>query len=380
MPLVPVSGRTIRSSRRSSPPWAATGTLGTMTDPATPAPLRDTQLPGSGGLLLLDSASQYFRAFFGVPDSVKAPDGTPVNAVRGFLDTIAVLVAERRPARLVACWDDDWRPAFRVDAIPSYKAHRIATEVPGTTGIEEVPEALTAQVPIIVDVLAALGVARVGCPGYEADDVIGTLVERESVRRRVLREAGGEPGASVAVGQAEADAGPVEVVTGDRDLFQLVDDDVPVRVLYTARGLKKLDVVDVERLAERYGVTSGQAYADMAALRGDPSDGLPGVAGIGEKTAAGMLARYGDLAGILRARDEGDPGLSPTQRRRLTEAADYLAVAPLVVQVARDAAVPPVPDDVPSAPADAAALDELATRWGLRSSVDRVLEAFASVR
>ncbi|RXR25496.1 5'-3' exonuclease [Oerskovia turbata] len=351
-----------------------------MTDPATPAPLRDTQLPGSGGLLLLDSASQYFRAFFGVPDSVKAPDGTPVNAVRGFLDTIAVLVAERRPARLVACWDDDWRPAFRVDAIPSYKAHRIATEVPGTTGIEEVPEALTAQVPIIVDVLAALGVARVGCPGYEADDVIGTLVERESVRRRVLREAGGEPGASVAVGQAEADAGPVEVVTGDRDLFQLVDDDVPVRVLYTARGLKKLDVVDVERLAERYGVTSGQAYADMAALRGDPSDGLPGVAGIGEKTAAGMLARYGDLAGILRARDEGDPGLSPTQRRRLTEAADYLAVAPLVVQVARDAAVPPVPDDVPSAPADAAALDELATRWGLRSSVDRVLEAFASVR
>ncbi|MBE7699895.1 5'-3' exonuclease [Oerskovia sp. Sa1BUA8] len=347
-----------------------------MTDPATTAPLRDTQLPGSGGLLLLDSASQYFRAFFGVPDSVKAPDGTPVNAVRGFLDTIAVLVTERRPARVVACWDDDWRPAFRVDAIPSYKAHRVATEVPGTTGIEEVPEALTVQVPIIVDVLAALGIARVGCPGYEADDVIGTLVERESVRRRALREEGGTTGASGAVGQE----GPVEVVTGDRDLFQLVDDTVPVRVLYTARGLKKLDVVDVERLAERYGVTSGQAYADMAALRGDPSDGLPGVAGIGEKTAAGLLARYGDLAGILRARDEGDPGLSPTQRRRLTEAADYLDVAPLVVQVARDAPLPAVPDDVPSAPADAAALDGLAARWGLRSSVDRVLEAFAAVR
>ena len=350
-----------------------------MTDPATPAPLRDTQLPGSGGLLLLDSASQYFRAFFGVPDSVKAPDGTPVNAVRGFLDTIAVLVAERRPARMVACWDDDWRPAFRVEAIGSYKAHRVATEVPGTTGIEEVPAALTAQVPIIVDVLAALGIARVGCPGYEADDVIGTLVERESVRRRGLREAGGEPGASDAVGPA-SDAGPVEVVTGDRDLFQLVDDEVPVRVLYTARGLKKLDVVDTERLAERYGVTSGQAYADMAALRGDPSDGLPGVAGIGEKTAAGMLARYGDLAGILRARDEGDPGLSPTQRRRLTEAAEYLAVAPLVVQVARDAPLPSVADGVPTAPADPAALDALAARWGLRSSVDRVLEAFASVR
>ncbi|MHA7135037.1 5'-3' exonuclease [Oerskovia turbata] len=344
-----------------------------MTDAATPPPLRDTQLPAPGGLLLLDSASQYFRAFFGVPDSVRAPDGTPVNAVRGFLDTIAVLVTERRPARLVACWDDDWRPSFRVDAIPSYKAHRVATEVPGTTGVEEVPEALVAQVPIIVDVLAALGIPRVGCPGYEADDVIGTLVERESVRRRALREAGGalETGRGVE---------PVEVVTGDRDLFQLVDDDVPVRVLYTARGLKKLDVVDVERLRERYGVPSGQAYADMAALRGDPSDGLPGVAGIGEKTAAGLLARYGDLAGILRARDEGDRGLSPTQRRRLTEAADYLDVAPLVVQVARDAPLPPAPDAVPSAPVDAAALDELASRWGLRSSVDRVLEAFASVR
>ena len=348
-----------------------------MTDPATPAPLRDTQLPGHGGLLLLDSASQYFRAFFGVPDSVRAPDGTPVNAVRGFLDTIAVLVTERRPARLVACWDDDWRPAFRVDAIPSYKAHRVATEVPGTTGIEEVPEALLAQVPVIVEVLAALGIARVGCPGYEADDVIGTLVEREAARRRALREAGGGIGASGSRGPA---VGPVEVVTGDRDLFQLVDDAVPVRVLYTARGLKTLDVVDVERLAERYGVTSGQAYADMAALRGDPSDGLPGVAGIGEKTAAGLLARYGDLASILRARDEGDPDLSPTQRRRLTEAADYLDVAPLVVQVARDAPLPAVPDDVPSAPADPAALDALASRWGLRSSVDRVLEAFASVR
>jgi 5'-3' exonuclease len=348
-----------------------------MTDAAMPAPLRDTQLPTPGGLLLLDSASQYFRAFFGVPDSVRAPDGTPVNAVRGFLDTIAVLVIERRPARLVACWDDDWRPAFRVDAIGSYKAHRVATEVPGTTGLEEVPAALVAQVPIIVDVLAALGIPRIGCPGYEADDVIGTLVERESVRRRGLREAGGGSGAS---GFSGPGVGPVEVVTGDRDLFQLVDDDVPVRVLYTARGLKRLDVVDVARLAERYGVASGQAYADMAALRGDPSDGLPGVAGIGEKTAAGLLARYGDLAGILRARDEGDRGLSPTQRRRLIEAADYLDVAPLVVQVARDAPVPPVSDAVPSAPADAAALDELASRWGLRSSVDRVLEAFASVR
>src|SRR4051794_28429483 len=214
----------------------------------------------AGRLLLLDSASLYFRAFFGVPDSVKAPDGTPVNAVRGLLDMIARLVVDRRPTRLVACWDDDWRPAFRVSAIPSYKEHRLAA---GSTSVEEVPDLLLPQVPIIVEVLAALGIARVGVPGYEADDVIGTLVARERT------------------GAGDA----VDVVTGDRDLFQLVDDEHHVRVLYTVRGIKDLEVVDQARLAERYAVSSGAGYADMAALRGDPSDGLPGVPGIGEKTA-----------------------------------------------------------------------------------------------
>src|SRR5690606_31103274 len=208
-------------------------------------------------LMLLDAASLYFRAFFGVPDSIKAPDGTPVNAVRGFLDGIARLVQARRPARLVACWDDDWRPAFRVAAIPSYKAHRVAAD-----GGEEVPDALAAQVPVIVDVLEAFGIARVGAPGYEADDVIGTLTARE-------------------VARPDGERAPVEVVTGDRDLFQLVDDDARVRVLYPARGVSDPDEVDQARLVERYGVPSGSAYADMAVLRGDPSDGLPGVAGIG---------------------------------------------------------------------------------------------------
>src|SRR5690554_5912763 len=266
-------------------------------------------------LMLLDAASLYFRAFFGVPDSIKAPDGTPVNAVRGFLDGIARLVQARRPARLVACWDDDWRPAFRVAAIPSYKAHRVAAD-----GGEEVPDALAAQVPVIVDVLEAFGIARVGAPGYEADDVIGTLVAREAAR-------------------PAAERSPVEVVTGDRDLFQLVDDDVPVRVLYTARGLKDVDVVDEARLAERHDVVGGRAYADLAILRGDTSDGLPGVAGIGEKTAAGLLRRYGTLDGILRALDDGDPGLTAAQRKRLHEARDYLAAAPDVVVVAADAPV-----------------------------------------
>jgi len=309
-------------------------------------------------LLLLDSASLYFRAFFGIPDTVRAPDGSPVNAVRGLLDMIARLVTDLKPTRLVMCWDDDWRPQFRVDAIPSYKAHRVAAEVPGTTGAEEVPDLLAPQVPVIVEVLAALGIARVGVPGYEADDVIGTLVARE-------------------VARPAADRAIVEVVTGDRDLFQLVDDEVPVRVLYTARGIRDLEVMDQARLHAKYGVASGAGYADMAVLRGDPSDGLPGVPGIGEKTAAAMVHRYGSLVGILAARDAGDPGLTPAQRRRLVESADYLAVAPGVVRVAPDAPVGPLDDRLPSVVADPEALVALAERWGLSSSIKRVVDALA---
>jgi 5'-3' exonuclease len=328
-------------------------------------------------LMLLDSASLYFRAYYGVPDSVKAPDGTPVNAVRGLLDMIARLVTDHRPDRLVACWDEDWRPAFRVAAIPSYKAHRVvggadaaaAAGSGGTVAVEEVPDTLAPQVPVIADVLAALGIARAGAAGYEADDVIGTLTARE-----VARPAG--------------ERSPVLVVTGDRDLFQLVDDEAPVRVLYTIRGIKDIEVVDAARLRERYAVASGPAYADMAVLRGDPSDGLPGVPGIGEKTAASMLAKYGDLAGLLAARDSGDAGLTATQRRRLVEADAYLAVAPEVVRVAPDAPVQlagapgasahPDAFALPRQPADPEALVDLTARWGLESSVRRVLTALAN--
>ncbi len=304
----------------------------------------------AGTLLLLDTASLYFRAFFGVPDTVRAPDGTPVNAIRGLLDMIATLVADHHPTRVVACWDDDWRPAFRVEAIPSYKAHRVA----GPDGAEIVPEALTAQVPVIADVLAAVGVARLGAPGFEADDVIGTLVARELARPAGERDA-------------------VEIVTGDRDLFQLVDDAAGVRVLYTQRGIRDLGVIDEARLAERYGVPDGAAYADMAVLRGDPSDGLPGVAGIGEKTAAALLRRYGSLDGVLAALGHVDPGITTAQRRRLHEAADYLAVAPVVVRVARDAPVANVDDRVPTAPRDPERLAELAERWGLGGSLERLV-------
>jgi len=256
----------------------------------------------------------------------------------------------------VACWDDDWRPAFRVEALPSYKAHRVAAD-----GGEDAPDALGPQVPVIVDLLAALGITRVGCPGYEADDVMATLATRAAAR-----------------------GSTVDVVTGDRDLFQLVDDAADgrpaVQVLYVGRGVRKLEVVDLAWLRRRYDVESGQAYADMAVLRGDPSDGLPGVAGIGEKTAVGLLRRFGDLAGVRAAAQDPSSDLSTAQRQKLRDAADYLDAAPLVVRTVREAPVPEVDDAVPTEPADVDALGALVHRWGVQSSVERVLVALASFR
>ncbi|GAA3369446.1 5'-3' exonuclease [Streptomyces sannanensis] len=297
-------------------------------------------------LLLLDTASLYFRAYFGVPDSVRAPDGTPVNAVRGLLDFIARLVQDHRPDDLVACMDADWRPHWRVELIPSYKAHRVAEETETGPDVEEVPDTLSPQVPVIEAVLDALGIARVGVAGYEADDVIGTLAGRAT--------------------------GPVDIVTGDRDLYQLVDDACGVRVLYPLKGVGTLQITDDAWLREKYGV-DGSGYADLALLRGDPSDGLPGVPGIGEKTAAKLLDAYGDLAGIMAAADDPASRLTPTQRKRLDEARDYVAVAPKVVRVASDVPLPEFDPALPGAPRDPEALDALATRWGLGGALSRLL-------
>lgn len=297
--------------------------------------------------MLLDTPSLYFRAFYGVPDSIRAPDGSPVNAVRGLLDFVARLTTDRSPTHLVACMDNDWRPTFRVDAIPSYKLHRVATG-----DEEQVPDALTPQVAVIEEVLTALGVPVVGVDGYEADDVIGTL--------------------------ATHSARPVDVVTGDRDLFQLVDDARGVRILYTARGVGKHDVVDEAWVAAKYGIP-GRAYADFATLRGDPSDGLPGVPGIGEKTAAALVTRYGSLARILAAVEAGDTAMPAGARAKLMAAHDYLLVAPVVVAVATDVPIPAYDDTVPSSPRDPELLLALSKRWGLDSSLNRVLTAFTTV-
>ncbi|GGZ41026.1 MULTISPECIES: 5'-3' exonuclease [Streptomyces] len=296
--------------------------------------------------MLLDTASLYFRAYFGVPDSVRAPDGTPVNAVRGLLEFITRLVQDHHPDDLVACWDNDWRPQWRVDLIPSYKAHRVAVETESGPDEEETPDTLAPQVPVIAAVLDAIGIARIGADGYEADDVIGTLTARAR--------------------------GPVDIVTGDRDLFQLVDDARGRRVLYPLKGVGTLQLTDEAWLRERYGV-DGPGYVDLALLRGDPSDGLPGVPGIGEKTAAKLLDAFGDLAGIMAAVDDPAARLTPSQRKRLDEARAYVAVAPKVVRVAPDVPLPAFDPALPDEPRDPETLEELAARWGLGGALQRLL-------
>ncbi|MEU8300425.1 5'-3' exonuclease [Micromonospora sp. NPDC048909] len=297
-------------------------------------------------ILLIDSPSLYFRAYFGIPESAaRAEDGTPVNAVRGFLDMLATLIRTRRPDRMVCAMDFDWRPDWRVALLPSYKAHRLAPE-----GGEVVPDTLTPQVPVILDVLTAIGITTVGATGYEADDVLGTLSVTQPA--------------------------PVEVVSGDRDLFQLVDDARPVRLLYIGRGVAKLDDCDDAAVRARYGVPAA-SYADFAALRGDPSDGLPGVPGVGEKTAARLIDRYGDLAGILAALDDPKSGFAPGLRAKLAAAGDYLAVAPKVVRVALDVPLPELPTALPSAPVDPDGLLELARQWNLAGSTRRLVDALA---
>ncbi|WP_370330099.1 5'-3' exonuclease H3TH domain-containing protein [Mycolicibacterium hippocampi] len=308
-------------------------------------------------LLLLDGASMWFRSYFGVPSSITAPDGRPVNALRGFLDAVATLITRERPQRLVVCRDDDWRPQWRVDLVPSYKAHRVAEENPADEpDVEEVPDELTPQVDMIMEILDAFGIATAGAPQAEADDVLGTLAERE--RRH-----------------------PVVVVSGDRDLLQLVrDDPVPVRVLYLGRGLAKAVTYGPDEVAQTYGVPverAGPAYAELALLRGDPSDGLPGVAGIGEKTAATLLAQHGSLERILAAAEDPASKLTKAHRTKLRSAADYIAKAEPVVRVATDAEVTmsTETDALPLVAAHPRKVAELAQRYGVSSSIGRLQKA-----
>ncbi|MFZ1412742.1 MAG: 5'-3' exonuclease [Micropruina sp.] len=299
----------------------------------------------SDSLQLFDTASLYFRAFFGLPSSLTGADGRPVNAVRGLLDFMARFITEYRPTHVVACWDNSWRPAWRVELVPSYKAHRVLGG-----DVEVVPDELTPQVPLIRGVLDALGIPILGVDGFEADDVIGTLATSATM--------------------------PVDIVTGDRDLFQLVDDSRGVRVLSVTRGVARHERVTDATLLDKYGII-GAGYADFATLRGDASDGLPGVSGIGDKTASQLIRDHVDLEGVLEAASQGR--LSAGLAAKLGAAVDYLAAAREVVRVRTDVPVGVTADDLvlrrsPADPENFAALTELLNLGG---SADRILKAMA---
>ncbi len=275
--------------------------------------------------MFVDGSSLIFRAFYGVPTSMRSPDGRPINGVRGFMDRLATLVAEHRPGRLAVASDEDWRPAWRVALIPSYKAHRVA---------EPIPPELEPQMPIIHEVLEAAGVDFVGVPEYEAEDVIASWTAR-------------------AAGHS------VDIVSGDRDLFALVRDP-DVRVLYPEkRGLTAVDEAEVTR---RYRVPGG-CYADYAVLRGDPSDGLPGLPGVGDKKAGELVGRYGGIDGLLAS---GRLGAADR---------DYLERARRVVRPVADLLVELPAGRRERYPADPDRVELLAQHYGLRSPFERLLKA-----
>lgn len=303
-------------------------------------------------LLVLDTASLYYRSYFALPESMTAPDGRPHNAVRGFLSTLTRLVEAHRPRALVACWDDDWRPQWRVDLLPSYKAHRVAEgDVAQGDGAEAEPESLGPQVEAIAALLEALGIARWGVPGFEADDVA----------------------ASVA---AQLD-GPTVVVTGDRDLVQLVDDRTKV-LLAVNGGMEKWPLLDVASVVERFAVPP-ERYVDLAVLRGDPSDGLPGVPGIGAKTAAALVTSFGGCPDIVAAAavEPVTRPLTPRLASAVLASADYLDRALRVATAVRDLHLPAGDPSLRPTPADPEVLATVAQDWGVQRQVRDLQAALA---
>jgi len=294
-------------------------------------------------LMLLDSASLWYRAFYGMPDTLLAPNGTPVNAIRGYLDMSARLISLYEPKRLVACVEGDWRPSWRVELFPEYKANRVDEE-----GAEEEPDLLAPQIPILMDILDAFGIAVVGVDDYEADDVMASFAHREN--------------------------GPIRIVTGDRDMFQIVDDQKDVKIVYLAKGLSQHDLVDISWIAQRYEIP-GDRYALFAMFRGDPSDGLPGVKGIGEKGAALIANNFKDVADVIEGAKNSHQVLSPNLIKKIIEGQDYLKIAPTLVQCARDVRLPEINLSIPSRPADLSHIYSLQKEYGLGASIDRMIAA-----
>ena len=293
--------------------------------------------------MLLDSASLWYRAYFGMPDTLLSPSGEPVNAIRGYLDMTARLMNIYNPNRLVACIEGDWRPSWRVDLFPEYKANRLDVE-----GEEEEPDTLGPQIPILLDLLEAFGIPLVGVDDYEADDVMASF--------------------------AVTEPGPTKIVTGDRDLFQLVDDKRKISVVYLAKGITNHDHVDRKWIADKYDIP-GDRYALFAMIRGDASDGLPGIRGIGEKGAALIAKQFTTLPEVMKAAAKDDERLTPNARKKLLESADYAKIAPKLVHCALDVPLPKIDLALPKRPKNLDEIYQYQKDYGLGASVDRLISA-----
>ena len=294
-------------------------------------------------LMLLDSASLWYRAYFGMPDTLISPSGMPVNAIRGYLDMTSRLLVKYKPDRLVACLEGDWRPSWRVELFPDYKLNRVDDE-----GQEDEPDTLGPQIPVLLDVLDALGIAMVGVDDYEADDLMATF----SVKQQ----------------------GPIRIVTGDRDLFQLVDDKRDVKIVYLAKGISNHDLVDLQWINDKYQIP-GDRYALFAMIRGDSSDGLPGIRGIGEKGAANIANQFSSLGEVMKAAEDSDERLTVNIRKKLLESAAYAAIAPKLVSCALDVSIPQMEISMPLKPKSMKKIGELKEEYGLGASIDRIVSA-----
>ena len=296
-------------------------------------------------LMLLDSGSLWYRAYYGMPDTLTADDGTPVNAIRGFLDMSARLISTYNPDRMVVCLDGDWRPSWRVELFPAYKANRLEDE---ESDEEAEPDTLTPQIPILLDLLDEIGIPMVGVDDYEADDVMATY--------------------------AHTHPGPTRIVTGDRDLFQLVDDKRDIKVAYLPKGISAHDLVDLNFISQKYSIP-GDRYAMFATFRGDASDGLPGGKGIGEKGAALISTHFASIDDAIVAAQNGDERLPAALARKIVAGMDYLAIAPTVVNCARDVPLPEIELGMPKAPADFSKIYQIKEKYSLGASVDRLISA-----
>jgi 5'-3' exonuclease len=278
-----------------------------------------------------------------MPDTLVSPSGLQVNAIRGYLDMTSKLINLYKPNRIVACLEGDWRPSWRVELFPDYKMNRL-----DESGEEEEPDTLSPQIPILLDLLEALGFPMLGVDDYEADDLMATF----------------------AVNQP----GPVRIVTGDRDLFQLVDDKRDVKVVYLAKGIANHDLVDLKWIEQKYEIP-GDRYGLFAMIRGDASDGLPGIKGIGEKGAASIAKQFTNLDEVMKAATIDDERLTTNIRKKLLESAEYAKIAPKLVGCATDVSIPKMKIDLPNKPLDSKKIQDMKEEFGLGTSVDRIMNA-----